>query len=110
MILFTVATVREERITAGHGEFYTQPASRCVAVCSNIERATSIVENNIFDIYEMGHYKWAVIEEIETDHRYGGTSETPALWYEWQGGFEDGKYVRIETPEDFVNVVGFGMG
>lgn len=106
MKLYPVTTIREEQMTDVNGNPYSHGTGRCVAMCETMERATSIVENNIFDIYEMGYYPYAVIEEITTDEMYGGFS-TFIQWYAWQGDIDTGKYVPIEVPEKYINVIGW---
>lgn len=87
---------------------------RTVAICTNFEEAKRIVEHNEFDIHEQS-YHMAVIEVVYTDSLYGGFAEREQYWYVWESetqgdGEDEGRYVAVETPPGYENVVGYGIG
>lgn len=87
---------------------------RCVAICSTLDRARDIVEDNECDIWEI-EYDLVVIESKEVDHIYGGFGGSEQYWYKWKGplgwaGVGKKGYVRIRRPTKYKNVAGFGIG
>ncbi len=98
MKLYTLTTIPEVAFA------YPQP--RCVGVFTDFAKAEVAVLNNTFDIYEHGSYKYAVVEEIESDFLYGGDFDA-IHWYEWVGDVDTGKYQKCDCPEKYRNVVGF---
>lgn len=96
--LYTITTIARSEIYGG---------TRCVVVCDNFERAEEIVVNNEGDIWEYS-YMLLVIEATTCNQLYGYL-DGEAYWYMWQGGAE-GKYVAIETPKEFRNTIGWGIG
>lgn len=80
-------------------DLFTGP--RCVGWFETQKEAIKIVEGNYGDIYEEGHFPYAVIEGVEKGlYMY---DDNP-LWFKW----ENEKYIKIENP--LKNVSGFGMG
>ncbi len=103
MILYAVVTIVPDDISR----------DRCVAICTTLDRAKEIVENNVWDIWEMD-YDWVVIEEKVADAVYAGfTNKT--WWYEWKGprgweGVNCKGYVPCERPAKYEHTTGFGIG
>ncbi len=102
MTLYTVTTINSNNDN-----------DRCVAICSTLDRAKEIVENNECDIWEL-KYDLVVIESKEVDHLYGGF-DTEQHWYEWRGpmgsaGIFAKGYAPIDKPLKYKNVFGFGIG
>jgi hypothetical protein len=113
MKLYTVTTVREENAISRsgisrRGKKYMVTHQRCVAVYSSLEKAKQIVEENVGDIYEY-YYRWVVIEAVQVDWLYGGF-DREEYWYEWTGDGETGSYISIEKPEDWENIINWGIG
>lgn len=108
MKLYTVTTVREEKAISKSDKEYMATHPRCVGVFSSLEKAKEVVEENIGDIFEYW-YRWAVIEVIEVDYLYGGF-DREEYWYEWQGDGQTGRYISIEKPADWKNIVNWGIG
>jgi hypothetical protein len=108
MKLYTVTTIRETPAIGRTGKEYMKTDTRCVGVFSSLEKAKEIVEENIGDVFEYC-YTWAVIEIIAVDYLYGGF-DREEYWYKWQGDGETGTYISIEKPEDWKNVVNWGIG
>lgn len=108
MRLYSVTTVREEKAVNVNGREYMTTRPRCVGVFSTLEKAKEIIEENIGDIFEYWN-PWAVIEVIHVDSLYGGF-DRKEYWYEWKGYVHSGKYVSIEAPDKWKNVVGWGIG
>jgi len=79
--------------------------TRTPVVCSTFQLANEIVENNHGDIWECSYYL-AVIEAIRVDRLYGSVLGE-SFWYAW---FTDEGYKPIETPEEFRNTFGHGVG
>lgn len=77
---------------------------RTVVVCRTFARAREIVETNEGDIYEYS-YQLVVIEGTLADCLYGGCCDEQ-YWYVWR----EGRYVPIERPGAFAQVIGFGVG
>jgi len=81
---------------------------RCVGFTHELETAIEMVEDNAMDINENGYYHFAVIEKvlpgiynIELDH----------IWFKWRKDKEGGPgYVRIDKPDQFKRICGFGIG
>ena len=108
MKLYSVTTIRQERARNLAGNEYISTDPRCVGVFSTLEKAKEIIEQNIGDIYEYW-YPWAVIETIDVDFLYGGF-DREEYWYEWKSDGQTGKYVSIEKPDDWKNIVNWGIG
>jgi hypothetical protein len=103
MILYAVVTIVPNDISR----------DRCVAICTTLDRAKEIVENNVWDIWETV-YDWVVIEEKRADEMYAGFNNEQ-FWYEWKGprgdeGIAFKGYVPCERPEKYDHIVGFGIG
>jgi RNA ligase (TIGR02306 family) len=79
--------------------------TRTPVICSTFKQATEIVDNNHGDIYEHS-YLLVVIEAIRVDRLYGAVLGE-SFWYAW---FADEGYKPIETPEEFRNTFGHGVG
>lgn len=69
------------------------------------EEAFENVVNNVLDIYECGHYPYAVIEEVSP-----GIYTTPEkeFWFEWNKEIE--KYQLCSKPKRFNKIVHWGLG
>jgi hypothetical protein len=79
---------------------------RCVGVFSTIEKAKEVVEANECDIHE-NYYDYVVIEAKEVDSLYGGFffQKRHERWYHWED-----KYVSVQKPKEYKNIVGWGIG
>lgn len=77
---------------------------RCVGWFPTFEEAQTAVLKNLGDIYELGSYPYAQIEEVEPGMY--GADPTKRWWYRWS----DGKYrSRRYPPElDHVDICGIG--
>ena len=80
-------------------------ARRTPAVCMTLDRAKEIVEKNEGDIWEC-FYMYAVVETVIPDRLYSFSGER--YWYEWN--LDKGCYLSIECPEQYKDIVGFGIG
>lgn len=101
MKLYTVTTIVEGWPSEESKKY---GGLRTVVVCTSLERAKEIVENNEFDIFETS-YTYAVIALIEADELYGGFNEREEeVWYKWEGDGETGKYLPSAKPEEYKNV------
>lgn len=106
----TIRTMKLYSVTAINGN-----RDRCVAICSTLDRAKEIVENNEADIWEL-EYDLVVVESTESDCMYGGFPDpVEQYWYEWTGprgwaGVGANGYTPIERPVKYKNVCGFGIG
>jgi hypothetical protein len=83
--------------------------TRTVCVCDGFSRAKEIVETNEGDIWEHS-YMLVVIEQFDANVLYGGIGAGRHLtyWYRWS--MENSCYEAIETPEQYRDVTGFGIG
>lgn len=88
---------------------HRQQHTRTVGFYHDINEAIMCVEENACDIYE-GSYKHAVIEVSGPGLYSSGVFIDQEIWFEWQGDWESGGYVRIDKPECVKNIVGFGIG
>ena len=79
--------------------------TRCVGWVSENDEAYDIVTNNHGDIAESGYYQYAIIEQMGEGLYYTPKEE---FWFEWNADTK--KYDPIDTPKEFKNVTGFGMG
>ena len=76
---------------------------RTVGYFSKYEDALEVVTKNYGDIYEEGYYPYALIENVpEGLYKY----DTEPQWFKWD---IDG-YKQCDTPEEYKNTVGFGIG
>lgn len=99
--IYTVTTI------AG-GEAYG--GTRTVCACSTFAKADELIRGNYGGLFECS-YGIAVIEAIPLDSLYGGAFGTPeTYWYTWTGDARDGCYVPIETPAEYADECGFGIG
>jgi hypothetical protein len=102
MEIYTVTTLQtldvKEKIEKHMGD-------RTPAWFSNWEDANDCVTENWGDIYENGHFPYAVIEKVpEGLYQY----ERMEWWYKWDTVI--GSYRLIEKPEEKKCIVGFGIG
>jgi len=84
--------------------------SRCWGFYHDFETAEQGVLENWTDMYELGCYNYAVIEEWPEGIMACSEKET---WYSVvYDGNKDGKHVvtKIEKPEKFAQVVHFSIG
>lgn len=77
-----------------------------VGIFRNILDADELVRENQGDIWET-IYHLAVIEEVRVGHLYGGLADRKQWWYKWIG---PNGYRECEVPEQFKNVIGYGIG
>lgn len=78
--------------------------SRTVGFCFTFEDANDCVVNNMCDIYEDTN-NIVVIEEAKEGFY---NSYENSYWYKYDKKTKE--YVRIEKPECFSKIVGFGIG
>ena len=115
--IFTVTTLELENLTYGlkdKGELTGETAtilttkrSRIVGWYPELKDAKLIPELNCGDVYEVGHYPWIVIEEVEPGLYPDIINE---LWFKWEGDVETGIYKPTDKPKEFDSVVNFGIG
>lgn len=96
--LYTITTIC-------YGDYFT--STRCVGVCSSFERAMEIVKMNEGDIREDA-YILVVVEAVIDNAVYSNVIDED-YWFVWNGK-DDGKYLPIETPDEFKNTFGWGVG
>jgi hypothetical protein len=84
--------------------------TRCVAMCSEWKRAIEIVESNEGDIFE--YACGLVVIEPTIDNAVYGHIGGEVYWYMWQGlpDVDGSGYRAIETPEEYKNIIGWGVG
>ena len=84
---------------------------RTPVICTSLDLAKDIVENNRGDIFETT-YRYAVIVTVFPDVLYGGVMEDEyaEYWYIWEGDYQTGRYVPSEKPEEYQRAVGWGIG
>lgn len=80
--------------------------TRTPAVFLNLSDAKVVVEGNDLDIAER-EYLYAVIEEIGEGLYPTSYSQH---WYKWEGNWDSGNYIPCEKPEQFKNIVAWGIG
>ncbi|MES3004931.1 MAG: hypothetical protein V4690_02345 [Patescibacteria group bacterium] len=79
--------------------------ARTVAICTDLQQAKKVVEENIGDIFEKS-YDFALVVEFEANQLYGGLdTEAAQYWYQWEGDSETGKYVPIDQPNEYQKVL-----
>lgn len=79
--------------------------SRCVGFYYDLDFTIEAVENNSCDIYEDGHYQYAVVEEFKEGIYNFQNKE---IWFEWNKRKK--KYKKIEKPKQLNYIICFGMG
>jgi hypothetical protein len=102
--LYTITTIC-------YGENFT--STRCVGVCSDFNRVVQIVEDNEGDLFECA-YRLVCVETILDNCIYGNLL-SEKYWWVWDQDEEgadgiEGKYVPIQEPSEFKNIVGWGVG
>jgi hypothetical protein len=96
--LYTVTTIASSARYGG---------KRTPVICDSFDAAQEIVLKNMGDIWEYS-YMFVVIEARVANHIYGGINDEH-YWYVWVGD-QDGGYQAIETPPEYANTCGFGIG
>jgi hypothetical protein len=87
--------------------------SRCVGWLESCADAFAEVRNNAGDIYEEGHYRYVVIEQVNPGIY---TFPREEFWFEWREKRVDGRVISPgytileEKPNRFKQVVCFSMG
>lgn len=100
--LYTVTTIASSPTYGG---------TRTPVICDDWKRANQIVLSNACDIWEYS-YMIVVIEAVLPNQLYGGFLREQ-YWYKWFGpkkNMASGGYRAIETPKDYQNTCGFGIG
>ena len=92
-----------KRLSKSQKEYFTIISSRTWGWFPNLKEAQQAVDGNYGDMYE-GEFSTLVIEEVPD-----GVMGIPKneWWYEWEGTWEEGKYILSKKPEDYENVVSF---
>lgn len=80
--------------------------ARCVGYVPSLDAAINIVENNIGDLYEVGYYPYAIIENIEEGlYQY----DSNPLWFTYNK--KTNKYEKSVPPPFHENYwVGYAIG
>ncbi|MHA1169738.1 MAG: hypothetical protein ACTSRU_18060 [Candidatus Hodarchaeales archaeon] len=92
---------------------YPSRPTRCLGWFNSCEDAFNEVRNNSGDMFEDGHYRYAVVEEVAQGIY---TFPRKEFWFEWNEGrvrvsTPSPGYVRIEKkPKRFNQTVCFSMG
>ena len=87
--------------------------SRCVGWFEHCDDAFNEIRHNAGDIYEEGHYRYAVIEEVQPGIY---TFPRKEFWFEWyegrpDSGFPSSGYIILENkPNRFKQTVCWSMG
>lgn len=97
-MIFTIATV---------GENFGRWNTRRVGWFRTYADAEQIVVGNYGDICENFYYEYAVIERFEPG-LYPISRES--VWYKFEKKDEEVTASRVDTPEKFRNIVGWGLG
>lgn len=80
--------------------------TRCPGYFIKRKDAFSCIEENWGDIYE-GDFTYAIVERIgDGIYDFG-----PQIrWYKWKGSWDHGRYVQIDQPEHYKQIVGIAVG
>ena len=79
---------------------------RCIGFFHEKENAISSIEHNDGDMYEEGHYPYAVIEKpLPGIYHFDSDVE---VWFHWDTELKC--YKQCKKPEKFKRVVCFGIG
>lgn len=105
--IYVVTTIKigEQWLNQDSMKFLVPYDSRTVGFFFKEEDAISCVTENWGDVYEDGHYLLAVIEETWQGLYPHIEKET---WFKWN--IKKKKYVKIDKPSVFKNIVSFGIG
>ena len=101
MKIYLVATIQDIKEKGIFGK-------RVLGYFEDLEVAKKCVEENWYDIYEHGYYKYAVIEDIEPGI-YMSDTATP-IFYKWVGDIKTGCYKKIKKPAELKGTFGFTIG
>ena len=102
--IYTITTIPET---------FPYKDSRCVGWFESCVDAFKEVRYNSGDIYEEGHYRYVIIEQVDPGIY---TFPRKEFWFEWIKNREDGGvfspgYARLDTkPNRFHNIACFSMG
>ena len=76
---------------------------------SELKDAKRAIKENWADMYE-GDYEYAVIEKTAEGILHGGRLPRE-WWFKWEGSWEKGGYKPGDfKPQEYHNVIGFGLG
>lgn len=84
---------------------YTIKRKRCIGWYSKLKDAKETLENNWTSLDECGYYTLAVIEAFG-EGLYGGTKTYDEIWYK----LKNNKWIEIDKPKCFDQVIHFGIG
>ncbi len=108
MKLYALVTIGERQELDFFGEPYMSTRQRCVGIYTQTGEAQHDILGNVFDLYEVGYYPFAVIEPLESDVVYGMCEdEREPLWFEWVGDVETGAYKPCKCPDKYSHIVGW---
>lgn len=108
MDIYLITTIRHpSKQFREDGTFYMHRDCRCVGFADTREEGESWVLENVMDINENGYYPLAVVEKSSTGI-YSFPDIKGTSWFEWDE--DDNKYTRTVCPEEFKQIVGFGIG
>lgn len=110
--MYFITTLFLERIEQNSTEEtpifnYNEKRSRCIGYYNNYDSALEVVQNNLCDIYEWGHYNFVVIEEVkEGVYQY----DDHPIWFAVSFNAKNNTYKVKKTKNPFPNICGFGIG
>ena len=87
-------------------ELHSKSRIRTISVCTELETAQELVKGNYGDMYEVGYYPYAIIEETDCNGIYPHISKED--WFKWNKSLES--YESIEKPEESNGTCNIGIG
>ena len=93
------------------GTTYEHRANRSVGHAETYKEAEEWITDNVMDINEAGYYPYTVVEAYKPGiYMYG----MEPIFFEWDTSCtirRDKGYVKLDdTPEEFKQIVGYGLG
>jgi len=67
------------------------------AICTSLDIASAIVENNVDDFAFSGAYTWAIINGVRANTVMANNELEIEIWYKWHDGF--GYVLTDDRPE-----------
>jgi hypothetical protein len=99
----TIFVVTTLQIDEPSSQEYNVARKRSVGWFPTFGSAKDAVLGNHCDIYEAGHYNYAVIEEIHWG--FYGNLGSEEVWFLWNEG-----YTETKRPQCLHSVAGFSLG
>ena len=93
--------------TDGYDGYPSFKNNRLVGLFTERESTVDILARNVFDLYEMGSYPFAVTELLDIDRLYPANSPDSIQWFAWDATKKG--YFPISIPAGYERIMGWGL-